>query len=66
MVLRDKRTTPRSSRGRSATKSGHGRNHEAAAAWVRDYDASRPLHYEGAIRWDWTIDQAISDLTCPM
>ena len=47
-------------------ESGHGTNHEAAAAWVRRYDPSRPLHYEGAIRFDWTSDQAISDLTCPM
>jgi beta-galactosidase len=47
-------------------ESGHGLNHEAAAAWLRRYDPSRPLHYEGAIRFDWTSDQAISDITCPM
>ena len=47
-------------------ESGHGANHEAAAAWLRAFDPSRPLHYEGAIRWDWTSDQGISDLTCPM
>jgi Beta-galactosidase/beta-glucuronidase len=47
-------------------ESGHGTNHEAAAAWLRRYDPSRPLHYEGAIRYDWTSDQGISDLTCPM
>jgi beta-galactosidase len=47
-------------------ESGHGANHEAAAAWLRAFDPSRPLHYEGAIRWDWTSDQRISDLTCPM
>ena len=47
-------------------ESGHGLNHDAAAAWLRGYDPSRPLHYEGAIRYDWTSDQAISDLTCPM
>ncbi len=47
-------------------ESGHGTNHEAAAAWLRRYDPSRPLHYEGAIRFDWTSDQGISDLTCPM
>jgi beta-galactosidase len=47
-------------------ESGHGSNHEAAAAWLRRFDPSRPLHYEGAIRWDWTSDQRISDLTCPM
>jgi beta-galactosidase len=47
-------------------ESGHGSNHEAAAAWVRRADPSRPLHYEGAIRYDWASDQRISDLTCPM
>jgi beta-galactosidase len=47
-------------------ESGLGRNHEAAAAWLRAYDPSRPLHYEGAIRYDWTSDQDVSDLTCPM
>ncbi len=47
-------------------ESGHGANHEAAAGWVRRYDPSRPLHYEGAIRWDWTADQSASDIVCPM
>jgi beta-galactosidase len=47
-------------------ESGHGTNHDAAAAWLRRYDPSRPLHYEGAIRFDWTSDQGISDITCPM
>ena len=47
-------------------ESGNGTNHDAAAAWVRRADPSRPLHYEGAIRFDWTSDQAVSDLTCPM
>ena len=47
-------------------ESGHGLNHESAAAWLRRYDPSRPLHYEGAIRFDWTGDQEISDITCPM
>ena len=60
------RTTRRSSSGRSATSPGYGRNHEAAAAWLRRYDPTRPLHYEGAIRYDWTSDQGVSDLTCPM
>ncbi|MBA2381841.1 MAG: hypothetical protein H0V73_06995, partial [Chloroflexi bacterium] len=47
-------------------ESGHGANHEAAGAWVRHADPSRPLHYEGAIRFDWTKPQAITDITCPM
>jgi beta-galactosidase len=47
-------------------ESGYGANHDAAAAWIRRYDPSRPLHYEGAIRFDWTADQAASDILCPM
>ena len=47
-------------------ESGYGPNHDAAAAWVRRYDPTRPLHYEGAIRFDWTSDQTVSDVTCPM
>ena len=47
-------------------ESGHGTNHDAAAGWVRRYDPSRPLHYEGCIRWDWFSDQRISDIVCPM
>lgn len=30
-------------------ESGYGAHHDAAAAWVRRVDPSRPLHYEGAI-----------------
>ncbi len=47
-------------------ESGHGPNHDAAAGWVRAADPSRPLHYEGAIRFDWASDQRVSDITCPM
>ncbi len=47
-------------------ESGYGVNHDAAAGWARRADPSRPLHYEGAIRFDWTSEQPASDLTCPM
>jgi beta-galactosidase len=47
-------------------ESGHGSNHDAAAGWLRRYDPSRPLQYEGAIRFDWASDQRVSDITCPM
>ena len=56
MVLRD-RNHPSVIAWSLGNESGHGANHEAAAAWVRHVDPSRPLHYEGAIRWDWTSDQ---------
>ena len=47
-------------------ESGYGANHDAAAGWLRRYDPSRPLHYEGAIRFEWGSDQTVSDITCPM
>ena len=47
-------------------ESGSGSNHEAAAAWVRRHDPSRPLHYEGAIRFDWSGGVSQTDLVCPM
>jgi beta-galactosidase len=47
-------------------ESGHGASHDAAAGWLRRYDPTRPLHYEGALSWDWASDQAVSDITCPM
>jgi beta-galactosidase len=47
-------------------ESGYGANHDAAAAWVRRVDPSRPLHYEGAIRFDWTAGERVTDIICPM
>ena len=47
-------------------ESGYGANHDAAAAWVRRFDPTRPLHYEGAIRGDWTRGHLASDIICPM
>jgi beta-galactosidase len=47
-------------------ESGYGANHDAAAGWLRRYDPGRPIHYEGAIRFDWGSAQTASDITCPM
>ena len=47
-------------------ESGSGLNHEAAAAYLRSFDDSRPLHYEGAIRGNWTVGQSQTDIVCPM
>lgn len=33
-------------------ESGYGPNHDAMAGWIRFYDPSRPLHYEGS-GWGW-------------
>ncbi len=52
-------------------ESGYGPSHDAAAGWIRHYDPSRPLHYEGAISlWQgscsWAHGSAATDLICPM
>ena len=47
-------------------ESGHGVNHDAAAGWIRRFDPTRPILYEGAIRWDWLADQRVSDILAPM
>ena len=65
MVLRDK-NHPSVIAWSLGNESGYGANHDAAAAWVRRHDPSRPLHYEGAIRFDWTAEAPVTDLTCPM
>lgn len=51
-------------------ESGYGPNHDAAAGWLRGYDPSRPLHYEGAISRNqgqtWEGGQRVTDVVCPM
>ncbi len=47
-------------------ESGYGPNHDAMAGWIRGYDASRPLHYEGATAPDWSGGRLATDLVCPM
>ncbi|MBO1741398.1 glycoside hydrolase family 2 TIM barrel-domain containing protein [Leifsonia sp. TF02-11] len=43
-----------------------GVNHHAAAGWLRAFDPSRPLHYEGAIMRDWFAGHAVTDVVAPM
>jgi beta-galactosidase len=47
-------------------ESGAGTNHEAAAAFVRSFDPSRPLHYEGGIRGNWMGSHSLTDVIAPM
>ena len=49
-------------------EAGYGAVHDAAAAWIRSADPSRPIHYEGAVfhaGWE-TGGVAASDVVCPM
>ncbi len=58
-------------------ESGYGPNHDAMAGWMRGYDPTRPVHYEGAMRGHkqpsaWgpygkrAPGQMSSDIVCPM
>ena len=75
MVLRDK-NHPSIILWSLGNESGYGPNHELVAAWIRSYDPSRPLHYEGAVRPEWgqgpysleTLARgaSVTDIVCPM
>ena len=75
MVLRDK-NHPSVIMWSLGNESGYGNNHDALAGWIRGYDPSRPLHYEGAIRLGWRQRKwiagrgvpgvRVSDIVCPM
>lgn len=54
-------------------ESGYGENHDAMVAWIRDFDDSRPLHYEGAanatgygVKGHEGWGDYASDIVCPM
>jgi beta-galactosidase len=76
MVLRDK-NHPCILMWSLGNESGYGPNHDAIAGWIRGYDPSRLLHYEGAIRWhgrNWrhndepheVLGALATDVVCPM
>ena len=72
MVLRDK-NHPSIILWSLGNESGYGQNHDALAGWIRGYDPSRPLHYEGAVRLEWgqgendfTRGHRVTDIICPM
>ncbi|WP_199837520.1 glycoside hydrolase family 2 TIM barrel-domain containing protein [Streptomyces caniscabiei] len=65
MVLRD-RNHPSVIIWSLGNETGYGPNHDAAAAWVRATDPTRPLHYEGAITTDWHAGHGATDILCPM
>lgn len=65
MVIRD-RNHPSVIAWSLGNETGYGAAHDAAAAWVRRFEPSRPVHYEGAIATDWHGGHAATDLVCPM
>ncbi|MFA6960877.1 MAG: glycoside hydrolase family 2 TIM barrel-domain containing protein [Opitutaceae bacterium] len=70
MVVRDK-NHPAIIFWSLGNESGYGPNHAAAAGWIREYDPSRLIHYEGAISKgqsfaSWAHNSSGSDIICPM
>ena len=65
MVLRD-RNHPSVIAWSLGNESGDGAGHDAAAAWVRRVDPSRPLHYEGGVMEDLYGAAPTTDIVCPM
>jgi len=48
-------------------ESGWGASHQAMAGWLRRYDPSRPIHYEGGVRTGrWERGSEITDVVNPM
>jgi beta-galactosidase len=65
MVMRDK-NHPSIILWSLGNESGSGAIHDAMAGWIRGYDKTRPLHYEGALNFDIYADQKVSDVVPPM
>jgi len=65
MVMRDK-NHPSIILWSLGNESGYGPSHDAMAGWIRHYDPSRPLHYEGALRFRLDDPGPATDVVCPM
>lgn len=65
MVLRD-RHHPSIILWSLGNESGDGAAHHAAAGWVRSFDPTRPLHYEGPLMHDLHAAAPDTDVVCPM
>ena len=47
-------------------ESGYGPPHDEAAAFLRRFDPSRPVQYEGPLMHDLRADAPVTDVICPM
>jgi beta-galactosidase len=65
MVMRDK-NHPSIILWSLGNESGYGPHHDAMAGWIRHYDPTRPLHYEGALRFRLDAPGDATDIVCPM
>ena len=65
MVLRDK-NHPSVIIWSMGNEAGMGANFEACYRWIREYDPSRPIHYERAVDYQYFVDSHFTDIMCPM
>jgi len=69
MVMRDK-NHPCILGWSLGNESGCGMNHAAMAGWIREYDPSRYVHYEGVLAGNTDLRDksrtGVSDIICPM
>ena len=47
-------------------ESGYGPNHAAMSGWMRDYDPTRPIHYEGTIHYPESLAGPVVDMVSTM
>ncbi len=47
-------------------ESGYGPPHDQAAAFLRRFDPSRPVQYEGPLMHDLRAEAPVTDIVCPM
>lgn len=68
MVLRDK-NHPSVIIWSLGNESGYGPHQEAVYAWLKEFDPSRPVQYEGGMGWsfeEWEKYKGKSEIICPM
>lgn len=65
MVLRDK-NHPSVIIWSMGNEAGMGANFEACYRWIREYDSSRPIHYERAVDYQGFDGTLYTDIMCPM
>lgn len=65
MVLRDK-NHPSVIIWSMGNEAGMGINFEGCYEWIKNYDSSRPVHYERAFDYSMKTDSPFTDIACPM
>ena len=65
MVMRDK-NHPSIILWSLGNESGYGASHDAMAGWMRHADPTRPIQYEGALRFQLDDAGHATDVVCPM